>query len=118
MVSWGKAYVWWIIGIITMISALILMALGGVGAIVTVLSTPSFLMNPSLYVGILFGAIAALIIGGAILFLGILATSLKYIAELVADEVTKKEERHSDPFDEVLEFSEQEKKEEYRSQYN
>ena len=108
MVSWEKAYVWWIIGIIAMISALILIALGGVRAIVTVLLTPSSIMNPNLYVGALFGAIAALIIGGTILFLGILATSLKYFTELVADAVTEKEECRSDPFDEVLEFSDQE----------
>lgn len=91
MVSWGKAFgtalnivlmsiVWYIIGIV-------IIAVGGVGVFLAALSNPDFLTNPSVYLRSLAVHLVAVIIGGAIIYLGGMATLLKYSAELVADEV-------------------------------
>jgi hypothetical protein len=96
MVSWGRAFgtaldivlmsiVWYIIGIV-------IIALGGVGVFLTALSSPYFLINPLAYLPNLAVPLIALIIGGAMIYLGQMATLLKYSAELVADEVRFKQD--------------------------
>ena len=90
MVSWVTAFKtalkiilmslgWYILGIIIIIA-------GWAGGGLAALSNP----NPSSILGGIGGAVIASIVGGAIIYLGVMATTLKYSVELIADEVRAK----------------------------
>jgi hypothetical protein len=91
MVSWGNAFKtalkivlmsigWYILGLIVIIA-------GWAGGAVTALTDPNILRDPLGILGVLGGAVIVSIIGGAIIYLGVIASALKYSVELIADEV-------------------------------
>jgi ribosomal protein L40E len=91
MVSWGNAFKtalkivfmsigWYILGLIVIIA-------GWAGGAATALTNPNILRDPLGILGVLGGAVIVSIIGGAIIYLGVIASALKYSVELIADEV-------------------------------
>jgi hypothetical protein len=100
MVSWGESFkaavkialvsvLWYVVGIIV---AIVIMTTAGAFEILSSLSQPGVFSNPSELLGLVArlvtSSLLGFIIGGMIATLGILATFLKYSAELVGDEVT------------------------------
>jgi hypothetical protein len=91
LVSWGNAFktalrivlmsiVWYIIGVVIIIA-------GWAGGGLTALTDPNVLRDPLAILTVLGGAVIVSIIGGAIIYLGVIASALKYSVELIADEV-------------------------------
>lgn len=72
--------VWYIVGIIIIV-------VGSVEFFLAALSNPGYFADPAVFLRSFAGALVAIIIGGAVIYLGGIATLLKYSAELVADEV-------------------------------
>jgi len=91
MVSWENAFKtafkifltsigWYVLGVIIIL-------VGWAGGGLTALTNPNILSDPFAIMQILTGSVIATIIGAAIIYLGMIATSLKYSVELIADEV-------------------------------
>jgi hypothetical protein len=91
MVSWQTAFKtalkilvtsigWYVLGVIIILAG---WASGGLVA----LMNPNVLSDPLAAMQVLAGGVIATIIGGAIIYLGMIATTLKYSVELIADEV-------------------------------
>jgi len=101
LVSWGNAFkaalrivamsiVWYIIGVVIIIAA---WAGGGLAA----LTNPNVLRDPLTILTVLGGAVIVSIIGGAIIYLGAIASALKYSVELIVDEVRREAALPSPP---------------------
>jgi hypothetical protein len=91
MVSWENAFKtalkifltsmgWYVLGVIIIL-------VGWAGGGLTALTNPNILSDPFAIMQILAGSVIATIIGAAIIYLGMIATSLKYSVELIVDEV-------------------------------
>jgi hypothetical protein len=91
MVSWENAFKtalkifltsigWYVLGVIIIL-------VGWAGGGLTALTNPNILSDPFAIMQILTGSVIATIIGAAIIYLGMIATSLKYSVELIASEV-------------------------------
>ena len=91
MVSWENAFKtalkifltsigWYVLGVIIILA-------GWAGGGLTALTNPNILSDPFAIMQILIGSVIATIIGAAIIYLGMIATSLKYSVELIASEV-------------------------------
>ena len=72
--------VWYIIGVVIIIA-------GWAGGGLTALANPNVLQDPLASLTVLGGAVIVSIIGGAIIYVGVTASALKYSVELIADEV-------------------------------
>jgi len=102
LVSWGNAFKtalkilvmsigWYIIGVVIIIA-------GWAGGGLTALTNPNFLRDPLAILTVLGGAVIVSIIGGAIIYLGVIASALKYSVELIADEVGARAAGPQEPY--------------------